>query len=111
MAQSSRARDSSAYARAIAALVTDMAVEQAAEVYDFARFLQAKAETPEARATDLDDWLYDSEEELQAEDAQWETAYQLRRGEITALADAARAEILAGATESMFNEHDEFVIE
>lgn len=57
------------------------------------------------------DWLDDSEEQLQAEDALWEAASNRQRDQFAALANAARAEIAAGTTQSMFNEVDEFVFE
>lgn len=109
--QQSHAPDSSDYAEAIAALVTAMPVERAAEVYDFARFLRSRAASLASRDLDDDDWLTDSEEEMQAEDALWETAFDRRRDAFAALADAARVEIVVGTTEPMFNEHDEFALE
>ncbi len=61
--------------------------------------------------TQLDDWLNDSEEQLQAEDALWDVAYARHGDKFAALAQAARDEIAAGATRPMFDEHGEFVDE
>ena len=51
-----------------------------------------------------DDWLEDSEEQLQAEDAQWEATYARHRNQFHVLAEEARAEIAAGVTRPMFRE-------
>ena len=50
-----------------------------------------------------------TEEQMQAEDALWDAAYARHRDEFAALAEAAQAEIEAGATQPMFDEHGEFV--
>ena len=52
-----------------------------------------------------DDWLEDSEEQLQAEDAVWEATYARHRDKFHVLAEEARAEIAAGDTRPMFREH------
>jgi len=82
------------YAKAIADLVTKMPVERAAQVYDFARFLQ----------TQDDDWLNDTEEQLQAEDAEWQATFARQHEKFSGLAQAARAEIASGATQPLFDE-------
>jgi len=51
-----------------------------------------------------DDWLEDSEEQLQAEDALWEATYARHRDQFHVLAEEARAEIAAGITRPMFRE-------
>ncbi len=94
------------YAKAIADLVAKMPLERAAQVYDFARFLQAQSTRTRANEED-DDWLNDSEEQMQAEDALWDATFTRQRDEFTALAQAARAEIDAGATQPMFDERGE----
>jgi hypothetical protein len=99
------------YARAIAELVAMMPVERAAEVYDFARFLRAQSEqTPSAEEND-DDWLNDSEEQMRAEDALWNAARARHRAKFDALAEGARDEIAAGATQPMFDEREELEIQ
>ncbi len=55
-----------------------------------------------------DDWLNDTEEQMQAEDALWDAAYARHRDKFDALGQAAQAEIEAGATRPMFDEHGEF---
>jgi hypothetical protein len=93
------------YARAIAELVAEMSVARAAQVYDFACFLQTRS------GRDDDDWLNDSEEQMQAEDVLWDAASARHSDKFAALAQAARAEIEAGTTRPMFDEHGEFVDE
>ena len=96
------------YAQAIAELVATMPIERAAQVYDFARFLQAPPVPPPLVDKGDDDWLSDSEEQMQAEDALWDAAYARHRDQFAALAEAARAEIVAGTTQPMFDENGEF---
>ncbi len=71
--------------------------------YDFARFLQARKARPAPIAEDADEWLNDSEEQMQAEDAAREAAYARHKDEFLTLRETARAEIDAGATEEMFD--------
>ncbi|HNT76352.1 MAG TPA: hypothetical protein PKH77_15160 [Anaerolineae bacterium] len=94
------------YAQAIATLVEKMPPARAAEVYDFALFLSDKP-VPTPIADENDDWLNDSEEQMQAEDAAWEKTYTQHRERFNVLADAARAEIAAGKTQPMFDEKGE----
>jgi len=98
------------YAQAIAALVAQMSLERAAQVYDFVRFLQSQPAYPPPIVED-DDWLNDSEEQMQAEDALWEAAQIRHQAKFSALAATARAEIRAGAHQPMFNENDEFNVQ
>jgi len=93
---------SSDYARAVAELVEKMPVERAAQVYDFARFVRLEAHG--ISVGEDDDWLEDSEEQMQAEDALWETTYAQHRDQFHVLAEEARAEIAAGTTQPMFRE-------
>jgi len=98
------------YARTIAELVAKMPVERAAQVYDFACFLQTRpVHTRLVDRGDADDWLNDTEEQMQAEDTLWDATYARHRDEFAALAEAARAEIEAGTTQPMFDGHGEFV--
>jgi flagellum-specific peptidoglycan hydrolase FlgJ len=103
--QTQVATRSTDYAQAIAELVAGMSVQRAAQVYDFACFLQTRPER------DDDDWLNDSEQQMQAEDALWDEANARHSDKFAALAQAAREEIAAGATQPMFDEHKEFVDE
>jgi hypothetical protein len=96
---------SSDYARAVAELVEKMPVERAAQVYDFARFV--KVQQIGALSTspgEDDDWLADSEEQMQAEDALWEATYAQHQDQFHVLAEEARAEIAAGTTQPMFRQ-------
>lgn len=93
------------YARAAAAIIATLPTERAAEVYDFARFLQTQKAPPSPIAEETDDWLNDNEEQLQAEDAVWDGFYARHRDKFLALREEAHAEINAGATEAMFDEH------
>ena len=94
---------SSDYARAVAELVEKMPVERAAQVYDFARFVRVQQiGVPSISPGEDDDWLEDSEEQLQAEDAVWEATYARHQDRFHVLAEEARAEISAGTTEPMF---------
>jgi hypothetical protein len=94
---------SSDYARAVAELVEKMPVERAAQVYDFARFVRVQqARVSGISLSEDDDWLEDSEEQLQAEDALWEATYARHRDQFHVLAEEARAEITAGTTQPMF---------
>ncbi len=97
------------YAQLIAKLVTKMPVEQAAQVYDFVRFLRSQPVFTPSVIEDDDDWLNDSEEQMQAEDALWDATYSRHRDKFEALAEAARAEIAADTTKPMFDEQGNFV--
>ena len=93
------------YASATAAIMKAMPIERAAQVYDFARFLQAQPEGGSPSAEDPDAWLNDSEEQMQGEDAAWDAVYARHREGLAALRDTARDEIEAGATQPLFDEH------
>lgn len=95
------------YANAVAALVADMSPERAAQVYDFVRFLQRQHTYPSPIIAEEDDWLDDSEEQMQAEDAVWEAAQVRHRDKFASLIAAARAEIDAGTTEPLFTKNGE----
>ncbi len=90
------------YARAIAELVATLPPERAAQVYDFARFLQSQAIQPPP--AEEDDWLNDTEAEMQAEDAQWQAFYERNRAELLRLRERALGEIAAGETRPLFDE-------
>ena len=75
---------------------------RAAQVLDFARWLQTQPDED-------DEWLNDSEEQMQAEDALWDSAYARHKDKFAALSEAARAEIAAGETQPMFDERREFL--
>ena len=98
-------RRSQDYARATAAIIKAMPIERAAQVYDFARFLQAQPAGPSPIAEDPDAWLNDSEEQMQAEDAAWDAAYARHREKFASLRETAHGEIEAGATQPLFDEH------
>lgn len=98
------------YARAIAKLVAEMSVERAAQVYDLARFLQARPAHTQLGEHD-DDWLNDTEEQIQAEDALWDAAYVRQGDKFATLREAAHAEIEAGTTQPMFDEHGKLVVD
>lgn len=98
------------YAQVIAKLVTKMPVEQAAQVYEFVRFLRSRpVHSQPVLAEDEDDWLDDDEAQMQAEDALWEDVYTRHRDKFEALAEAARAEIATKTTQPMFDEQGNFV--
>ena len=80
------------YAQAVATLVAEMPVERAAQVYDFVRFLQNQ---PSYLLLDTaeDDWLNDSEEQMAAEDALWDTARVRHQDNPSAVTEAVRKEI------------------
>lgn len=92
------------YAKAIAGLVGRMSLERAVQVYKFARFLQSQPTYPPPIALDDEDWLNDSEEDMQAEDVLWEATYARHQEQFTALAATARAEIVSGTTQPMFTD-------
>ena len=97
-------------ADATAAIVAVMPPEQAAQVYDFARFLRAQPFPPASGTEDADDWLNDSEDDMQAEDAVWEAVYEQHKEKFLALREAANAEIAAGSTEEMFGDSGDIVL-
>jgi hypothetical protein len=99
--ESRRAKD---YARATAAIVRAMSLERAAQVYDFARFLQTQPAAPSPIPEDPDGWLNDSEEQMQAEDALWDAAYARHSEEFSTLRESAREEIQSGLTKPLFDE-------
>jgi hypothetical protein len=86
----SRSRD---YAQVVAELVASLPPDRAAQVYDFARFLQAQPAPPDAPHVEEDDWLNDTEAEMQAEDARWQAAYDQHRAEFRQLRERALREI------------------
>lgn len=55
-----------------------------------------------AQSEDLDDWLNDSEDDLQAEDTIWETVYVRHRARFLALRDLATAETDVSITRALF---------
>ena len=57
-----------------------------------------------ARDRDDDDWLNDTEEQMQAEDALWDATYARRRDKFATLAEAVHAEIEAGTTQPIWGE-------
>jgi len=93
------------YARATADIIALLPRERAMEVYDFARFLQAHEAQPPKPQENADEWLNDTEEQMAAEDAAWETTYGRHQGEFLALRETAQAEIDAHQTHPMFDEH------
>lgn len=101
------------YADAVASIVADMPPERAAQVYDFARFLRSQPAQPspiapaDLQAGGEDDWLNDSEEQMQAEDALWEAMMTRHRDKFASLDEEARAEIKAGVTKPLFTEDGE----
>lgn len=91
-------------------LIRQLPPEKLADVYDFAEFIKARPLT----VAEGDEWLYDSEEELQAEDALWQKSrapsfVAESLAECGALRDEALAEIEAGTTKPMFDEAGEFI--
>lgn len=99
------------YAEAIAALVAKMSLEQAVQVYNYVRFLQSQPTYSLPKPVGDEDWLNDSEEEMQAEDERWERACERHKAEFTALSASARAEIAAGTTQRMFTDNGELAVQ
>ncbi|MGC8780623.1 MAG: hypothetical protein ACP5UQ_07135 [Anaerolineae bacterium] len=91
------------YAQAIAELVATLPPERAAQVYDFARFLQSQ--TVQSSPAEADDWLNDTEEAMKAEDARWQAFYERNQAELLRLRERALGEIAAGETEPLFDEN------
>ncbi len=56
------------------------------------------------------DWLDDSEEQMQAEDALWDASRKRHSDRFSAVAAAALAEIGAGATQPMFTPDGELAL-
>lgn len=98
------------YAQAAAAIIAAMPLEQAAQVYDFARFLQAQGAAISPIGQSTDDWLQDSEDQMQAEDMVWDAFYARHGDRLLALREAARYEIDAGVTEDMFDENGDLAL-
>ena len=96
------------YAQVIAKLVTKMSVEQAAQVYDFVRFLRLRP-APVQPTIEEEAWLYDDEDQMQAEDALWDAAFDRHQDQFEALAEAARAEIAVETTQPMFDEQGSLI--
>ena len=97
-------RGSRDYARAIAELVATLPPERAAQAYDFARFLQTQSATPQPLPVGEDDWLNDSEAEMQAEDAQWQAIYDQHHPEFLRLRERAASEIASDETQPLFDD-------
>lgn len=92
------------YARAIATLVATLPPERAAQAYDFVRFLQTQSATSQPMSTQEDDWLNDSEAEMQAEDVQWQATYDEHRAGFLRLREQAVHEVASGETQPLFDE-------
>lgn len=106
---SQRLNQSSEYAQNVADIVATMSIEQAAQVYDFARFLLFQQEH---RSSNEDNsWLYDSEAQMQAEDAKWDVAPATVSTQLDALKSAARKEIKSDATKPMFDDKNELLLD
>lgn len=99
------------YAAAVAEIVAQMPTEQAAQVYDFARFLESQKSSLPAADASVDDWLADDEGQLELEDVLWEAAQAAHQDKFAALAEAARSEISDGTTQPLFNEQGEVTLE
>lgn len=89
------------YAKAIAMLVAQMSLERAVQVYEYVRFLESQPTYPPPIESDDEDWLNDTEEQLQAEDTLW-AAYARHHERFAALATAARAEIAVGVPQLLY---------
>lgn len=105
------------YARAVARLVANLPIERAAQVYDFVCFLQAQSATSQPMPAEEDDWLNDSEAEMQAEDVRWQATYSQHCAEFLRLREQALHEVASGETQPLFDEqgywywigrHDEY---
>ena len=94
------------YARAVARLVATLPAERAAQVYDFVRFLQAQSATSQPMPVEEDDWLNDSEAEMQAEDVRWQATYDQHHAEFLRLREQAVHEIASGETHPLFDERE-----
>jgi|SRR4051794_23370986 hypothetical protein len=97
------------YANAVAVLVAKLPLERAAQVYDFVRFLQSQSTDPSTPLKE-EDWLNDTEDQMQAEDALWEAMKARDRDKFSALARAALAEIEADTTQPMFTTEGELAL-
>jgi hypothetical protein len=95
------------YEQKLIGIVRRLPPERVSEVIDFAQFLESQI--AEA-CTEDDDWLNDSEEQMQTEDALWDAARSHHRDRVAALVETARAEIAAGTTEPMFDERGDLAI-
>lgn len=98
----SRSRDD---AQVVAELVASLPPERAAEVYDFARFLQSQPVAPDAQHAEENDWLNDTEAQMQAEDVRWQAAYDQHRAAFHQLRERALREIAAGEMEPLFDQN------
>jgi len=58
-----------------------------------------------------DDWLNDTEKQMQAEDALWDAAIARQSEKFAALRKVARLEIKAGATQPMFDEYGKLIVD
>jgi hypothetical protein len=103
-------RTSRDYARAVARLVATLPVERAAQVYDFVCFLQAQSAMSQPMPAEEDDWLNDSEAEMQAEDVRWQATYDQHRAEFLRLRERALHEIASGETQPLFDENGDVAI-
>lgn len=98
------------YAEAVAEVVAVLPPARAAQVYDFARFLQEQPNASPVAPGNDDDWLSDSEEQLQAEDAQWAAFYEQRGAQFSQLRERARHEIASGETPPLFHEDGDLAL-
>jgi len=98
----SRSRDD---AQVVAELVASLPPERSAEVYDFARFLQSQPVAPDAQHAEENDWLNDTEAQMQAEDVRWQAANDQHRAAFHQLRERALREIAAGEMEPLFDQN------
>lgn len=89
------------YTQLIVALVRNLPADRAKQLYDFARFLLAESRSPT---------LAETEEEIAADEALWDAQFAATDDDkLAALVASVEAEIKAGKTLPMFDEHGEFV--
>jgi hypothetical protein len=96
------------YVQAIITLVGQMPLERTVQIYEFARFLHSQPTYPPPIILDDEDWLNDSEEEMEAEDALWAESMVRHQEQFLALSATARAEIAAQTTKPLFNDNGAF---
>lgn len=90
------------YEDAIVTVVRALPTERAAQLYDFARFLLEETKTIKEALSD---------EDLEAEDAVWDSTMRRHADRFANLKAQAKADVKSGRTEPMFDENGAFIVE
>jgi len=90
------------YEQALVGIVQTLPVERAAQILDYARYIQSQA-IKDSGILDSDE----TEEEILADETRWDAQFAATQGGLEKMADKVRADIRAGRTMPMVFTPDE----